>query len=57
MQLGEAVAMRVVRPEFLGMSRADWNGVFWASVLLVVTVLCLYVAVRRESKEEDFCCE
>ena len=57
MQLGEAVAMRVVRPEFLGMSRADWNGVFWASVLLVVTVLCLYAAVRRESKEEDFCCE
>ena len=57
MQLGEAVAMSVVRPEFLGMSRADWNGVFWASVLLVVTVLCLYAAVRRESKEEDFCCE
>lgn len=57
MQLGEAVAMRVVRPEFLGMSRADWNGVFWASVLLLVTVLCLYAAVRRESKEEDFCCE
>ena len=57
MQLGEAVAMRVVRPEFLGMSRADWNGVFWASVLLLVTVICLYAAVRRESKEEDFCCE
>lgn len=57
MQLGEAVAMRVVRPEFLGMSRADWNGVFWAGVLLLVTVICLYAAVRRESKEEDFCCE
>ncbi|MGN0772647.1 MAG: hypothetical protein ACI4MP_02515 [Candidatus Ventricola sp.] len=57
MQLGDAVAMRVVRPEFLGLSRADWNGVFWASVLLLVTVICLYAAVRRESKEEDFCCE
>ena len=57
MQLGEAVALRVVRPEFLGMSRADWNGVFWASVLLLVTVICLYAAVRRENKEDDFCCE
>lgn len=57
MQLGEAVAMRVVRPEFLGLSRADWNGVFWAGVLLLVTVTCLYAAVRRENKEEDFCCE
>lgn len=57
MQLGEAVAMRVVRPEFLGMSRADWNGMFWAGVLLLVTVVCLYVAVRKENKDEDFCCE
>ena len=57
MQLGEAVAMRVVRPEFLGMSRADWNGVFWASVLLLVTVICLYAAVRKENKEEYFCCD
>ncbi|MGN0776396.1 MAG: hypothetical protein ACI4MM_06920 [Candidatus Ventricola sp.] len=57
MQLSEAVAMRVVRPEFLGMTRADWNGVFWASVLLLVTVICLYAAVRRENKEDDFCCE
>lgn len=56
-QLGDAVAMRVYRAEFLGMSREDWNGVFWAGVLLLVTVLCLYAAVRRENREEDFCCE
>ena len=56
-QLGDTVAMRVYRAEFLGMSRADWNGVFWAGVLLMVTVICLYAAVRRENREEDFCCE
>lgn len=56
-QLGDAVAMRVYRETFLGMSRADWNGMFWASVLLLATVICLFAAVRKDKKEEDFCCE
>lgn len=56
-ELGDAVAMRVYRAEFLGMSRADWTGVFWASALLLITVLCLYAAVRKDSKDTDFCCE
>lgn len=56
-QLGEAVAMRVYRPEFMGLSRDEWSGVFWASVLLMVTVVCLYAAVRSDSRREDCCCD
>ncbi len=56
-QLGDAVAMRVVRAEFLGMSRAEWNGMFWAGVLMLATVICLSAAVRRDRREEDFCCD
>lgn len=54
-QLGEAVAMRVVRAEFMGISADDWNGVFWACVLLMITIACLCAAVRRDKKEEDYC--
>lgn len=54
-QLGEAVAMRVVRSEFMGISADDWNGVFWACVLLMITITCLCAAVRRDKKEEDYC--
>ncbi|MBQ2991232.1 MAG: hypothetical protein IJD60_08065 [Clostridia bacterium] len=56
-QLGEAVAMRVYRPGFLGVSPEDWNGIFWAGLLLMVTISLLYAAVRSDSREEDFCCE
>lgn len=56
-QLGEAVALRVHPREFLGMTRADWNGVFWTSVLLLVTVVCLYAAIRKDKKEEEYCFE
>lgn len=56
-QLGEAVAVRVVKPTFLGISGDEWNGIFWASLLLLVTVVCLYAAVRRDERAEDFCCD
>ena len=54
-QLGEAVAMRVTGAEFMGISADDWNGVFWASVLLLITLACLCAAVRKEKREEDYC--
>ena len=41
----------------LGLTRADWNGVFWAGIMLLVTVVCLYAAVKREKHEEDYCFE
>jgi len=56
-QLGEAVALRVHRSEFLGISADEWNGLFWASVLMLAAVACLYAAARRDSRTEDFCCE
>ncbi|MBQ8620105.1 MAG: hypothetical protein IJ418_21725 [Clostridia bacterium] len=56
-QLGEAVAMSVRPQTVLGLTRADWNGVFWAGVLLLVTVVCLYAAVKREKREADYCFE
>jgi len=56
-QLGEAVALRVYKDEFLGISEDEWNGVFWAAVLLVAAAACLYAAARRDSHAGDFCCE
>lgn len=58
MQLGEATAMRLYTPSFLGVARDDWGGIFWACVLMMITVGCLYGAVRAgSSKDEYFCCE
>lgn len=56
-QLGEAVALRVHRGEFLGISKDEWNGLFWASVLMLAAIACLYAAARKNSDVEDFCCE
>ncbi len=52
-QLGEAVAVRVYTPSFLGIAREEWSGIFWATLLLVVTVACLYAAVRAGDDDED----
>ena len=58
MQLCEAAALRLYTPAFLGIAREDWGGVFWACVLMMITVGCLYGAVRAGSdKDEYFCCE
>lgn len=56
-QLAQAVAMRVYRPAFLGISGDDWSGMFWAAILLMITIACLCAAVRNDKREEDFCCE
>jgi len=51
-QLGEAVAMRVYRPQFLGVSKEEWSGIFWAGMLLMLAVCCLFAAARRDSRQE-----
>lgn len=56
-QLAQAVAMRVYRPAFLGISGDDWNGIFWAALLLMITIACLCAAVKNDKRQEDFCCE
>ena len=55
--LGEAVALSVRPQTVLGLTRADWNGVFWAGVLLLLTSVCLYAAVKKDKREEDYCFE
>ena len=57
MQLGEAVAMRLRAPAFMGISKDDWNALLWASGLLVLTVVCLCAAAGKGRSEEDFCCD
>ena len=51
-EIGEAVALRVYRAVFLGLDGAEWNAVFWATLLMVATMACLYAAVRSGKKEE-----
>ena len=53
-QLGEAVALRVSREMALGLTRDEWNGIFWAGLLLTVTVACLCAAVHADNKREDY---
>lgn len=55
--LGEAVALSVRPQTVFGLTKADWNGVFWAGVLLLVTMVCLYAAVKKDKSEEDCCFE
>ena len=57
MQLGEAVAMRLRAPAFMGISKDDWSALLWASGLLVLTVVCLCAAAGKGRSEEDFCCD
>ncbi len=56
-QLGEAVALQVLSPSMFGLSHSEWNGVLLAALLMLITVCCLYSAVRSESKTEDYCFE
>ena len=53
-RLAEAVAVRVYTPAFMGITMDEWGGIFWATLLLVVTVACLYAAVRVD-KDDDYC--
>ena len=52
-QLAQAVAVRVYTPSFLGITKEEWGGIFWAAVLLVITVSCLYAAVKIASDDDD----
>lgn len=54
-RLAEAVAVRVYTPAFLGITMDEWGGIFWATLLLVVTVACLYAAVRVGDDKDDYC--
>lgn len=56
-ELGEAVATRVYRPMFMGITTDEWSGIFWAGLLLIVTVCCLYAAVRVDSGKEEYSCD
>lgn len=56
-QLGEAVALRVYSPMFLGLTGDEWSGIFWAGLLLVITVACLYAAVCADSQKDDYVCD
>ena len=56
-ELGEAAAVRVYRPAFMGLTANDWNAVFWSGVLLVVLVSLLSMAVTQERRREHFDCE
>lgn len=51
-QLSEAVAMRVYKSSFLGIGEDEWVSIFWASLLLMVTVSCLYAAVHSADDHE-----
>ena len=53
-QLGEAVALRVHSDSFLGLTRGEWNGVFWAALLLAATIACLCAAVHTDKSDEDY---
>lgn len=55
-QLGAAVATRVYRPAFMGIAGADWSGLCWAGALLLIMVVCLYAAAKRD-QTEDYCLE
>lgn len=56
-ELGEAVATRVYRPMFMGITPDEWSGIFWAGLLLIVTVCCLYAAVRVDNRQEEYRCD
>lgn len=57
MRFGEAVAMRVYTPSFMGIAHEDWNAIFWACVLMMITVSCLYAAVNAGTAKDEYCCE
>lgn len=53
--MSEAAALRVYQTGFMGLDSAEWNGILLAALLMLVTVCCLYTAVRADSKQEDYC--
>ena len=54
-QLGEAACVRVYQPMVFGLTKDEWMGIFWAGLLLVVTVSCLFAAFNSDNKRERYC--
>ena len=57
MQLSEAAALRVYQQGFMGLDDAEWNGILLAALLMMVTICCLYSAVKSDNKPEEYCFE
>lgn len=53
-QLGEAVAFEISRGGMMGLSDSEWNGILLAALLMLVTVCCLYSALKSD-KDEEYC--
>ena len=56
-QLEQAVALNIQRSGMFGLSDSEWNGILLASLLMIVTICCLYSAVKSDKREEDYCFE
>ena len=56
-QLEQAVALEIQRSGMFGLSDSEWNGILLASLLMIVTICCLYSAVKSDKREEDYCFE
>ncbi len=54
--MSEAAALRVYHDGFLGLSSSEWNGILLAALLMLVTVCCLYSAVKTD-KQDNYCFE
>jgi len=54
-QLAEAVALEIRRSGMMGLSDSEWNGILLAALLMLVTICCLYSAVKTDKREEDYC--
>ena len=55
-KLSEPAVLRVYPSGFMGLARAEWNGILLAALLMLVTVCCLCSAVRSD-KQDDYCFE
>lgn len=53
-QLGEAVAVRVYKPQILGIEPEQWTGILWAAGLMTVTVIAMFFALRGKDDKEDY---
>ena len=54
-RLAPAVALEIRRSGMMGLSDSEWNGILLASLLMLVTICCLYSAVKTDKREEDYC--
>lgn len=50
-QLGDALAVRVVRDTIFGLNKEQASNIFWATVLLGVTLSCLFAVFKNDDEE------